>query len=1084
MNKRYIIRLICLLLLLAGSRSMVYAQQAVTIKGRVTDATSREGIPGVTIIDIKNNKGLGVTDASGRFTITADPDKSIQFRYIGYRFETVKIGKATVLNVILSAENKSLKEAVIVGYQKRTKETVSGSVAVISGKELQDVPVSNIQELLQGKVAGLNIQNNTGAPGFRGTMSVRGVSQLNVSGSGDQAYLTSNNPLLVIDNVPVDFDGGISQSMLQPGAATGPLALIPPEDVQSIEVMKDAQATALYGSRGANGVIVVTTKKGNSPTPIIDVNSSLFINLPPKLRPTIGGNLERRYRISSILQNAMSIDDARDILSQIGSLKSTDGSQFLTDSLNPFYNNSTDWQGLFYQTTLNTNNNVQISGGNVKMNYKANFAYQMNQGVLKNTGFNKYSLNMQLNMQPTPRLRIGAQLFSALGQKQRGNGGGLTGNGAGNSFTSSLLPGPSKFIGNPQLDGYENNVDDNNTVNIRGFLDVDYELLSGLRINSTTSYDYYTDTRDRFNMSFSNNNATGLYGFVGRHDELNTRNGVNYSYSTNKRDQEKGHNIYASVFSEINLKSDDQHVRDVRNGPNDYYWGPRGYSPRFYPGNPWNNASEVNVNGTPVSYVYHAASWAGFLSYNFRTKYSIDLAYRLDGSSAAGINNPYTKNPSVGLRWNFNKENLMRQWSWLDYGSVRVTYGVNSRPSATLLNSLGVYKGTGAYNNSTSIIPEFSVLANPSMEPEKSSQFNFGVDLGLFKGRVEIIYDTYYKNNYNIVRDNFLPNSLGYDKIQVNGGAIVNYGHELALTVRPIVHVNPQAFQWTVSLNGAYNDGVLTKLPGGSQFYLNKDDAYNQGIALKVGRNPQSNYLFQTLGIYNSTADVPVDPVRGVRFKAGGGFLQAGDPIWKDLNGDYSLTDADYVIMGNPEPKLVGGFNNTFSYRNFSLSVYCSYLYDRSVLNNAIAARINRLLYPYVQYTPSSAGVQGPVNLYDISLIDYWKANGGNATHPAIVSSFYRDAMVQPNRLNQSLYMEDGSYFKINQISLAYQFRGFDFMKKLRLRLLRAYFTAYNVAMFSKYTGPNPETVTSLGRDDINGYPNARSFTIGIGAQF
>ncbi|CAL1519705.1 SusC/RagA family TonB-linked outer membrane protein [Chitinophaga sp. MM2321] len=1076
MNKRYIIKLVIFILLFTGAGHAVFAQNNITVKGRVTDAVTHEGIPGVTIIDVKGNKGLGVTDPQGHFSINTEVDKAIQFRYIGYRFETVKAGKA-ILNISLTSENKSLKEAVVVGYQKRTKETVSGSVAVISGKDLQDVPVSNIQELLQGKVAGLNIQNNSGAPGFRGTISIRGISQLNVSGSGDQAYLATNNPLLVIDNVPVDFDGGISQSMLQPGAATGPLALIPPEDVQSIEVMKDAQATSLYGSRGANGVIVVTTKRGNSPTPVIDINSSVFVNFPPQLRATIGGNAERRYRINSILKNSLNDYEARSMLSE---------SQFLTDSLNTFYNNSTDWQGLFYQTTTNTNNNLQISGGNMKMNYKANFAYQMNQGVLKNTGFNKYSLNMQLNMQPNKRLRIGAQLFSALGQKQRGSGGGLTDNGAGDAFTSSLLPGPSQFVGNPKLDGYENNMDDNNTINVRGFLDVDYELVNNLRINSTTSYDYYTDTRDRFNQSFSNNNQTGLYGYVGRHDELNTRNGVNYNYSSDHSSVEKGHNIYASVFSEINIKSDDQHVRDVRNGPNDFYWGPRGYSPRFYPGNPWNDPDGINVNGTPVSYVYHAASWAGFLSYNFRTKYSVDLAYRLDGNSAAGINNPYTKNPSVGFRWNFNKENLMRSLSWLDYGSVRVTYGVNSRPTATILNSLGVYQGYDNYNNSTAIAPNFDVLANPAMEPEKSSQFNFGVDLGLFKSRLEIIYDTYYKRNYNIVRDNFLPDATGYKKMQINGGAMVNYGHELSITARPVVHTNLKGFQWTVTINGAFNKGILTALPGGSQFYLQQDENTYQSMALKVGRNPLSNFMYETMGVYKTTDDVPVDPVRGVRYKAflgpGIQYFQGGDPIWKDLNGDYNLGAADYVIMGNPDPLVTGGFNNTFSYHNFSMSVFCSYLIKRSILNNAVAARIWRLQYPDLLKSEGTA--KGPVNLYDISKIDYWRNPGDDATHPAIVGSFYHDLLVAPNRLDQSLYQEDGSYFKINQVTLAYAFRDFDFMKKLKLRVLRAYFTAYNVAMLSHYTGPNPETVTSLGRDDINGYPAASSFTFGIGAQF
>jgi TonB-dependent starch-binding outer membrane protein SusC len=1054
----------------------VFAQQAITVKGRVTDAGSREGIPGVTIIDVKNNKGLGVTDPTGHYSINTTVGASLQFRSVGYHMEMLKVAGAT-LDVNLSPENKELKEAVIVGYQKRTKETVSGSVAVISGKDLQDVPVSSVQELLQGKVAGLNIQNNTGAPGFRGTVSIRGISQLNISGTGDQAYLATNNPLLVIDNVPVDFDGGISQSMLQPGAATGPLALIPPEDIQSIEIMKDAQATALYGSRGANGVIVITTKRGNSPVPIIDINTSLFVNQAPQLRPTWGGELERLYRINAILDYSRNIQEQRDKLS---------AAQFLTDSLNSFYNNSTDWQGLFYQTTLNTNNNVQISGGNVKMNYKANFAYQMNQGVIKNTGFNKYSLNMQLNMQPNKRLRIGTQLFGALGQKQRGNGGGLTGNGAGDAFTSSLLPGPSQFVGNPALDGYTNNIDDNNTINIRGFLDIDYEVIHNLRINSTTSYDYYTDTRDQFKQSFSNNNQTGLYGFVGRHDELNTRNGVNYNYSSNPTNVEKGHNVYASVFSEINIKTDNEHVRDIRNGPNDFYWGPRGYSPRFYPGNPWNDPDEINVNGTPVSYLYHAASWAGFLSYNYRTKYSIDLAYRLDGNSSAGINNPYTKNPSVGFRWNFSKENYFKKYNWIDYGSIRVTYGVNSRPTATILNSLGTYNSITNYNNSAAIAPNFSVMANPGMEPEKASQFNFGVDLGLLKSRIEVIYDTYFKRNYNLVRDYYLPDATGYGKVQVNGGSMVNYGHELSITARPISHVNQKGLQWTVTINGALNKGVLTGLPGGITFYRQVDENTWQSLGLQVGNNPLGNLLYQTNGVYKTNDDVPVDPVRGIRYKAFGGagtqFFQGGDPIWVDRNGDYMLDGNDYVLMGNPDPLVTGGFNNTFSYHNISLSVYCSYLIKRSILNNAIAARIYRLQYPD-QLTISGTAA-GSVNVYDLSLLNYWTKPGDNATHPAIVGSFYHDAAVAPNRLDQSLYMEDGSYFKINQITLGYTFRDFGFMRKLKLRMLRAYLTAYNVGIFSPYSGPNPETVTSLGRDDINGYPAARSYTFGIGAQF
>ncbi|WP_346320534.1 SusC/RagA family TonB-linked outer membrane protein [Chitinophaga sp. YIM B06452] len=1075
MNKRYFrISMFCTALMLVFG--IASAQQKITVKGRVTDAQSHAGIPGVSIVDVTAKKGIAVTDPNGNYQITIEADKTLLFRFIGYEDKTVK-AKAE-LNVQMAPSEKFLKESVIVGYQTRKKETVTGSVTVISGKDLQNVPVSNLEQLLQGKVAGMNIQNNTGAPGFGGTVSIRGISQLNVSGSGDEAFLSNSNPLLVIDNVPVDYDGGIDQSMLQPGAATGPLALLPPEDIESIEVFKDAQAASLYGSRGANGVIVITTKRGNSEVPIISTNNSVFINFPPPLRPVLGGSNERDFRVFTILNYSEYDFLAKEFL---------DRAQFLTDSLNGFYNNSTDWQGLFYQRTTNTNNNLQISGGNVKMNYKANLAYQMNQGVIKNTGFNKYSMNLQLNIQPNTRLRISGQLFGAMGQKQRGNGGGLTGNGAGNAFSSSLLPGPSHFLEFPELRAYLENVDDNNTVNIRSYLSIDYEILRGLRLTSATSYDYYTDTRDRFNRAFSNNNQTMVYGYVSRRGELNTRNGFAYNFSTNEANVEKGHNILVSLFAETNIKEREDHIREMRNGPSDFYWGPRGYSPRFYPGNHWNDLNGRNTNGTSASQIYHAVSWAGFVSYNFHTKYNIDLSYRADGNSSSGTASRYAINPSVGVRYNFTKEPIFENLNFIDYGSIRASYGVNSRPASTQVNSLGLYQVYADYNNMNAIAPDFGVMPNPFLESEKAYQYNGGIDLSFFKGRLSFNYDTYFKKSYNILQDQQLTDVTGYKKIQVNGGGIVNYGHELAISIRPIASTKPQGFQWSLNLNGAIARGVLTELPGGLQFSRFDDGApFYMDLARKVGRNPISNYLYETQGIYQNDSDVPVDPIRGVRYKTGRGngtsYFQAGDPMWRDVNGDYFLDDKDdNVIAGNPEPGVTGGFSNTWSYKNFSLNVFCSYVINRTIINTAMASRLMKLTEPY-NITYSGAG-GGSVNIYDLSRLDYWQYPGDVAKYPNVYY-IWRNGRIQPFRVDQTLFQEDGSYFKINQITMGYNFRDFGFMKRLKMRTLRAYATLFNVAVFSSYSGPNPEAVSQLGRDNINGYPPARSFTAGISAEF
>lgn len=1068
---------LCIALMLFAC-STAYAQQKIMVKGKVTDATSHTGIPGVSIVDLAAKKGIAVTDGAGNFSVAIEEGKVLLFRFIGYEDKTVKAGKQDI-NVQMAPSEKGLKETVIVGYQARTKETMTGASSHISGKELQNVPVTSLEQLLQGKVAGMNIQNNTGAPGFGGTVSIRGISQLNISGSGDQAFLASSNPLLVIDNVPVDYDGGIDQSMLQPGAATGPLALLPPEDIESIEVFKDAQAASLYGSRGANGVIVITTRRGNSPVPIISTNNSVFVNVPPQLRAVWGGNKERQYRIDAILGYSYSERDGRRIL---------DNSQFISDSLNGFYNNSTDWQGLFYQTTLNTNNNLQISGGNAKMNYKANLAYQMNQGVIKNTGFNKYTLNMQLNMQPNTRLRMSGQLFAAYGQKQRGNGGGITGNGAGNALSSSLLPGPSHFLEFPELRAYLENVDDNNTVNIRSYLNVDYELFRGLRLTTTTSYDYYTDTRDRFNRGFSNNNQTLLYGFVGRRGELNTRNGLAYNFNSNRDNTEKGHNVLVSFFTEANIMENEQHIREMRNGPSDYYWGPRGYSPRFYPGNPWNDADHKNTNGTPVSRIYHALSYAGFVSYNYKTKYVLDLSYRADGNSSSGLSSRYSINPAMGVRWNFGKENFFQDLNFIDYGSLRGSYGINSRPVSNQVNALGIYQIHADYNNQTAIGPEFKLMPNPYLESEKSRQYDVGLDMSFFKGRFTFTYDTYYKRTYNMVMTMPLTDVTGYTKIDKNGGAVVNYGHELAITVRPIASAKPDGFQWTVSANGAIARNTLIALPGGLESYRYDDGApYYQDIARKVGRNPMANYLFQTNGIYQSDDEVPVDPVRGVRYRNGKGntaqYFMAGDPMWVDVNGDYMLSDdEDNVITGNPEPRAVGGVSNTFSYKNFSLNIFCSFTFKRDILNNAMASRLLRLTEPYnINY---GGAIGGAVNIYDLDQLNYWKQQGDLGARYPNVYYVYRNGQIQPFRMDQTMFMEDGSYFKINQVTLNYNFRNFGFMKRAGMRTLRMYTTVFNVAVLSKYSGPNPETVSQLGRDDITGYPASRSFTVGLSAEF
>src|SRR5690348_4066011 len=278
-----------------------FAQQKVQLTGTVTNGETHEPLIGVGIL-IQTGKEepvtVGVTNASGKFTVHVTPGAMVIFRYVGYSEYKLKLEPGeTHLNVPMEVNRNKLDEAVIVGYQKKTRALTTGSSIIVTRKEIQDVPVSNVEELLQGKVAGLNIQNNTGAPGGRGFVAIRGLSNIAIKGSGNNAFLSPTSPLYVIDGVPVDPDANFSYGYQSAGPGVSPLSLIPPEDIQQIEILKDAQATALYGSRGAYGVILVTTVRGSSPVPLVRYTANFFINTPPKLRAVIGGDLERRIRV-------------------------------------------------------------------------------------------------------------------------------------------------------------------------------------------------------------------------------------------------------------------------------------------------------------------------------------------------------------------------------------------------------------------------------------------------------------------------------------------------------------------------------------------------------------------------------------------------------------------------------------------------------------------------------------------------------------------------------------------------------------------------------------------------------------------
>ncbi|MFB5946833.1 SusC/RagA family TonB-linked outer membrane protein [Albibacterium profundi] len=1039
------------IMLLAGLGFLtkdLQAQNRVVVKGIVTDQ-SNLAMPGVTVFSGTPLTGVASTNTRGEFSVNVPSGATLVFKFIGYLDETVKLNPGQTSISVRMKEDVSEMEAVVIrGYVKRSKELSTGSSFGISGDDLPEVPTANIESMLQGMVPGMNVQVNTGAPGFRGSNQIRGLSTLSVTGSGNSSFLQPTSPLYVIDGVPMDADRATEFGFQQQGPGVSPLSMIPQEDIESIEILKDAQATSLYGSLAAYGVIIITTKRGNSPIPRVRYTHNTFMKTPPALRATLGGNLERQLKIEQILGNALDEADVRRISS----------TWFLSDSLNPYWNNSTNWQDLFYRTTYNQSHNLAIDGGNPSFNYKANLGYFSEKGIIRNTGFDRYTANMRMEYKPNDKFNFIGQLTGNVGKQNKGDGVGLLQTGvANNGLASTLLPGPSFFQASGDYVSALQTVNDNSSRLLRSYVEAGYNFIPGLRASTSLSYEFVSKIEDTFTPAAANNQFASVYAFNGRETQLYNRNIINYSKTFNE-----DHNIFINAFNEFRIVGRQNAISLQQRTPNDQFQGPFGFDAYFSRG------GGVLTNFQDA----RAASFALAASYDYKKKYVLDLSYRLDGSSGNGFDNLYSKNPAIGFRWNFDKELFLQSLDWLDYGAVRMSWGTNIVPNGTLERIYGRYNITGNYNSMQGIGLDFGQIPNPTLKPTTTSQYNLGFDVGLFNGKFELIYDTYYKKVDNILFDQFLSNTVGFGKLVSNDAGIANYGHELSITLRPL---DPsRAVGLTVTANAAYNQDILLKLPahyGGQFIRFEGSNDHLQHNVYRVGTATMSNYLRLNEGVYTDDAAVPVDPVTGLRYRTNNEEFLGGDPIFTDLNGDYVLDINDYARTGNTQPLFTGGLSTNITYKNFGLNIFASFTAKRTILNNAMAQRLDLMRDPF--------GDRVVVPLDDV---DMWRQPGDIARYP-YAYDYTRYGSILPFRFDQTLWAEDGSYLKINSVSLSYMFDK-RLMRSIGLENLRVYISADNLKTFSGYSGPNPENVTSMGRDISEGYPVPRTYNVGFNIEF
>lgn len=1032
------------------------AQEMITVSGVVMEKDGlKEPIVGVSVAVKENgkNKYGVVTNVEGKFSISIPNGSVLHLSCMGYKPTTQKVNKSqSNLIIYMEGDSKVLDEVVTVGYVRRHKADVTSAVTVIKADELTKAPVSNVVELLQGRVAGLDIQLNNGSPGAIGNISMRGISDITINEADGDYYLNSSTPLFVIDGIPQEDVEEFNSQGLLAGSGISPLSSIPFEDIADIQVLKDAAATSLYGSKGAYGVILITTKKGDSPKPRVNYSMDVKVNTPPRLRDVIVGRDERLFRIRQILEN--------DTTSYHG-YNTIHDNQVLTDSLNPYFNNHTDWQDNFYRTTWNQTHNIAVSGGQNKFNYKINGNYYTEDGILKNTSFDRYGLRTGMGYNPNDRLSINVSVNATLTKQGVGSGNGLSQKGvASGSTASSLLPPPSMYSASSEaLAGLVMETDVTAT-SYDASANVTYKFPFGLRLSSVVGIKSGNTETSQFTPAILNSTKAKVYGVTNNSSSIYARVGAGYSGGFELFTLPINYSFDVGV--EYSQKKKNGNVIELIGLPSDYIQGPLSYSESK------GTASVSDDDKTfAVSFVPSIRIRGG--------KYVFNPSLRPEANSAYGKKTKWVINPGLGLGWNYYMEPFAKDWHWLNRGAIRLTWGRTTKYRANRYDVWGSYlMADYTYNGETVTPIDFSNLPNNNLDPVTSTSWNIGTDMTVLNGLLRFDINAYYKQVDNQLHDIQLPDHNAFTKMKSTEVSLVNYGLEVEVGVRPI---QKKDFSVNCNFNFSLKKDVVAKLPNEARQIINS----GASVVNVLGGNALGNFLYINKGVYATDEDVPVDPATGLRLRVGGqsasnpdAYFRAGDPIWVDLNGDYVIDENDKMLIGNSQPRVTGGLSINVRYKNFSLFTSCSFVAKRDIINKVLADNFRSYNNPNISISQLASGAA----LLPISSYDFWTKDNTDAVYPNPYD-YHRSKIIDPFRPDQTLFMEDGSYFKINGITLQYEFpKAVTRFFHIRSASIRC--NVSNLYTFSKYSGINPESVNSLGWDVSGGYPNARSYSMGL----
>lgn len=1041
---RYLSLSLLMYLFLAAVHIPAMAQNkegTITVNGQVFEEDGNTVI-GAAVKVSGTAKGT-ITDMDGKFQITVAKGSVLEISFLGLSTEKITVGEKVKVKVTLRNQSQNLDQVVVIGYQSVTKKNVHGAVTSIRAEDMKGVTAPSVDAMLQGMIPGLNIQTMTGEPGGRNTFSIRGNNSM------DRNEVSS--PLFVLDGVPVDASVvGYSAS------STNFLTNINPNDIESIDILKDASSASIYGSRAANGVVLIKTKRGKAGATKVSFNGRFGVAFKPSLPNVFIGAAERRKRMEMLGANATWLSQSQLPL-------------MLTDSLNPAFNNNNDWYDMLYQTAPTHDYNVSLTGGNENMSYRIGGGYFDQKGTMKGSGYSRFSVTGNV-INNLGRLTFNTNFSYTKGARQALPGNSVTdavNTGFGNMPSSLLYLSETdkmRYVG-----GYTSIRNENSDETVRLSEIITLNIFDWLMFNSTSSYDSYNSRLDRFSpASISSISRSEAEATASRAEALNFENYLNIDKTFNN------HHI-TGVFGVSASKT------------KNYYSRAGGaYIP--------SDLIQV-VSGVPQAYKDAASdfseeSMVGLFAraqYYFKERYSVFASIRRDGSSKLAKGNRWGQFPSFGAFWTFSEEPFMKSFKKvLSFGKIRASYGQSGKqPSGSPYGYLSRYQVLGTYGGATAIGPNFGDgVAQRDLTWESTKELNLGLDLEFLNGRFFFQTDFYNKDIDDLFYTLSMPNTSGYDNYNTNAVGVRNRGVEFMLRTN-VLSPRLKDWSWSVTLTAGYNKNMITKLP------FNNRSIIDGGRVLTVGQPINQFYLSIYEGVYSTDADVPVNPYTGEVYVAENGKpYKAGDAKLKDVDGNYKwVSYQDKMPVGDPNPKWTGGLSSSLTWKDLTLDIHCSFTADRDVLNQSLARTLAALNTPGganeegVGFSTYGYGTHwaGPQDfasrrmLVSIDNLDFWTKPGDNAQYPNL--SMYRDvANFMPDT---TMFLEDGSYFKVNSIMLSYNVPG---VKRLKLSNLRLSLTAENLFVITSKgcNIPDPQNVSVDGYYSGNGYGLPRLITFGV----